>query len=113
MDKGIKNPLLPDFGEGLGGGTAFFSSLFGSLLTAAFIVGFIIFFGTLIYGAINWMLSSGDKAKIEEAQRTISNAFVGIIILFSVFVFIKIVGSFFGIQSLENLIFDIGSLRIK
>jgi hypothetical protein len=43
---------------------------------------FMLFF--LLWGALDWIISSGDKEKIQKAQTKISNAIIGFIVLFVV-----------------------------
>jgi hypothetical protein len=51
----------------------------------------------LIFGGIKWTTSSGDKAKLDSARKTIIYALVGLIISFLSFFIISIIGSFFGV----------------
>lgn len=71
------------------------------------LIGFIIYF---ILGAINWILSKGDKMKLENARNQIMHAFIGVIILISVYAVIKLIEIAFGLDIL-NL--DFGSLIIQ
>ncbi len=85
----------------------------GSLLSTAiailFVGGAILFFFLLATGAIMWMTSGGDKAKYEAAKMRITQAAVGLLILFLVFVIVNVVGCIFGVNLLE---FEIGELNI-
>ena len=60
----------------------------GSLLSAAIqIFIFIAAIALLIYllwGALDWIISGGDKEKLSKAQQKITNAVVGIIIVIAV-----------------------------
>ena len=108
----IKNPAL---GETLNsllkqGGGAFFSAVIPNLVGLAYVIGVLIFFFMLITGAIQWISSGGDKQALESARGKLSNALVGIIILFSAFAVIKVIETFFGINILT---IDIGPLVIQ
>lgn len=105
----INNPVV---GEHLQGktGVTFFQRVIPSLVSLALVVGFIIFFFNLISGAIGWISSSGDKAKLETARGRISSALVGVVILISSFALIRFIERFFDIPILT---LDIGKLIIK
>ena len=90
-------------------GITFFQKFLPNLLTLGLIIGAVFFFFILIVGAIQWISSGGDKNALEEAKHKITNAIVGMIILFSVFAILKLIENFFGISILT---LDIGSLAI-
>ncbi len=50
----------------------------------------------LLRGSINWISSGGDKEKLDKARKTLTNAIVGLLIIFAVLA---------GIYTLENVIF--------
>jgi xanthine/uracil permease len=90
----IKNPVLG--GLGATAGITFFQTFFGKLVAVALIAGSVIFLFMLITGAIQWISSGGDKQALENAKSKVTNAIVGIIILFAIFAVINFVSSFFG-----------------
>ena len=98
--------LIGDFGDSP---VAFFQIFLPKLLTLGLIIGVLFFFFIMIMGAIQWISSGGDKNALEEAKHKITNAIVGIVILFSVFAILKLIENFFGISILT---LDIGSLAI-
>ncbi len=106
----INNPALGNLGGIQGGGLGFFQKLIPSLIGLAFAAGVIIFFFMLLTGALQWIVSGGDKGNLEAARGRITSALVGIIVLFSIFAIIKLVENFFGIHILT---LDIGPLIIK
>jgi len=61
------------------------------LLTVAVLLS--LFF--LIFGGLRWMLSQGDKKKIEEAQKTITFAIIGLIVVFFSFFILNFIGFLF------------------
>lgn len=108
----IGNPALGPKLQGFTnseGGSAFFSTIIPNAIKLIFIVGSAVFLFMLIAGAIQWISSGGDKQALEGARSRITNALVGIIILFSSYAIIKLIEHFFGISILT---LDIGSLRI-
>ncbi|PIZ46869.1 hypothetical protein COY29_05910 [Candidatus Woesebacteria bacterium CG_4_10_14_0_2_um_filter_39_14] len=105
---GINNPVL---GPKLQGktGLQFFQTFLPHLLTIGLIIGVLFFFFIIIIGAIQWISSGGDKNALEEAKHKITNAIIGVVILFSIFAILKLIENFFGISILT---LDIGSLAI-
>ena len=93
----ITNPVGPKFGSGV----EFFQTFIPNLIEIGFVIGALIFFFVMIIGGIQWITSGGDKAAVEAARGKITNAIVGIIILFALFVILKVIGDFFGIEILE------------
>jgi len=57
----------------------FFAALVGVLLT----VGSVWAFVNLLQGGLEWISSGGDKAALEGAQKRITNAIIGLFILFA------------------------------
>lgn len=104
----INNPVL---GPGLQSlsGVEFISRLLRALVGLGLVVGAIVFFFILLMGAIQWMTSGGDKSQTEAAKSKLTNAFIGIIILFSIFAIVRLVETFFG---MNILLIDIGPLKI-
>lgn len=58
----------------------------------------------LIWGGFKWIISAGDKAKVQEAQQHIINALIGLIVVFLSYVILNIVLAFFG-TSLSSIQF--------
>ncbi len=54
----------------------------------------------LILGGIAWITSQGDKAKVEAARKRITFAIIGLIIAFSAYFIINVIGDFFGVKLL-------------
>lgn len=107
----ITNPALGALGTRYSqNGIGFFQALIPALIGLLMTIGAIIFMFMLLWGAIQWMLAGGDKGAVEGAKGRISNALVGIILLFSSFAVVKLVEAFFGINILT---IDIGPLVIQ
>lgn len=110
LDEGtIKNPLLGDSLNALTG-EQFFAKLIPNAVGLGFVVGVIIFFFVMLLGAIQWIISGGDKQAVDAAKGKITNAVIGIVVLFSIFAIIKIIEGFFGF---DILTLDIGPLKIE
>ena len=107
----INNPVLGDLNANNNtGGLPFFQKFIPGLISLSFVAGSIIFFFMLVAGAVKWISSSGDKGALESARGTITNAVIGIVILFSLYAVINLVEVFFGIKILT---LDIASLVIQ
>lgn len=94
------NPIIGPITPGKGG-VEFLQVFIPNLIVLGFIVGALVFLFILIIGAIQWMASGGDKAAVEAARGKITNAIIGIIILFALFAILGIVGRFLGIEALQ------------
>jgi len=104
----ISNPVIGDLGKQTG--VSFFQKLLPAAISLVFIGGSIIFFFMLVMGAIQWISSGGDKQALEGARSKLTNALIGIVILFSSFAIIKLIEMFFGVHILT---LDIQSLVIQ
>ncbi len=81
-----------------------FGDIISSLITIIFIIAIVVAVIYLLYGAIKWIISAGDKGKVEEARNHIVAAIVGLIIAFVAFFLINVVIGFFIPEvSLTNL----------
>lgn len=76
------------------------------VITLLFILGTIIAIAFLIYGGIRWVLSGGDKAKVEAARGHIVAAIIGLVIIAGAFFIINIVFTLLGQK------FELGNLCI-
>lgn len=68
-------------------------------IDAAIIISGIILLTFLVYGGSQWMLSGADKGKVENAQKTITNALIGVALIATSYAIWKIVLTFFGINA--------------
>lgn len=77
-----------------------FGIFLGGIMNAAMTIAAILVLAFLIWGAIEWITSAGDKSKIESARNKISNAITGIIILAAVTAIFLVVQGFLGLDVL-------------
>ena len=108
-DGQITNPVLGPTLQGFTG-AGFFSALLPKLVGMTLLAGVVIFFFVFAFGAIQWILSGGDKSALEGARAKISNGLTGLVILFGTFAVIKLIEFFFKINILT---LDIGALKIE
>lgn len=93
---GLINPpaeLRPLVEKGGAGGISFFLN---NLISLIYLVAGIVFIFMLLFGAFQWLSSAGDKTKLESAQKTITNALIGITLFAVAFAIIKVIGVFAG-----------------
>ncbi len=83
-----------------------FSNFISTIVGILTVVAFIWFIFNLFIGAIAWLSSGGDKAKLQEAQKKITTNLVGLVIVVSAIFLTKIIGVVFGIDilAIQNLI---------
>ena len=55
----------------------------------------------LILGGIQWIISQGDKTKVEAARKRITYAIIGLIVAFASYFIISVIGNFFGVKLLN------------
>lgn len=105
----IKNPALGNTLQGKTG-EGFLQTFLPNMIGLSLVIGVVIFLFVIIVGAIQWIMSGGDKAAIESAKGKITNAVVGIVILFSLFAVFIFIENFFGVNILS---LDLEPLKIK
>lgn len=91
----IKNPVAPTYSIG-----PLISGLIGFFILFATIAAFIYF----IIGGIQWIISGGDKAQIENARNRIIQGVVGLIIIASVWAIVTLLFPTVGL-SFPNITF--------
>jgi hypothetical protein len=96
----LTNPVIP-YSKGTDIGLSFIKNSIPKFIGLGIVIGSLIFFFVMLIGAIQWIASGGDKAAIEAARGKIVNAIVGVVILFCLFVILKLIGDFFGFNILE------------
>ena len=96
---GIVNPVIPALGTG--SGTEIFGRLLSVVITALLVGGVLASLLNLVIGAYRWMSGGRDKAYLQEARERVFHAVTALIVLFSVFAIIRLVGDLFGINLLE------------
>lgn len=71
-----------------------------SILFAVGGIGVVVYF---VWGAVDWILSGGDKEKINNARKKMTHAIIGLVLLSLSFVLINLVGEIVGFNPLVNL----------
>src|SRR3989338_8417752 len=102
----ISNPILPSTLSALSG-VGFIARLIQTAVNLAFLVGAVFFFFMLLVGAVGWISAGGDKAQLEEAKGRLTNALIGIIVLFSLYAALGIVQNFLGVQLVSFSVYSL------
>lgn len=63
----------------------------------------IVFFFILVIGGLKWVTSGGDEKKVGAARAQITNALIGLAIVFAAWAIMKLIGSIFGISILDGI----------
>lgn len=74
------------------------ADIIGQLLTATMSIALLLLFLYLVWGAMEWVTSAGDKAKIEAARNKMTQAAIGVIVLASVIAIFIVVQNFIGVE---------------
>lgn len=80
-----------------------FGNLVGTLIQLAFVLAVVIALAFLIWGGIQWILSGGDKGKVEGARGTIVAALVGLVLVFLSYFILNILLNFFTGADISSL----------
>ena len=85
------------------GGQGIVGTILRNVITLLFVVGGI---GTIIYfiwGAVDWIMSGGDKEKVSSARKKMTHALIGLVLLSAAFVIIRVVGQIVGFNPLDKI----------
>ncbi len=84
------------------GGTDAVQRVIQSGITYLFVAATLLALFFLIFGGIQWIMSSGEKEKIEAARKRIIYAILGLLIAFLSFFIINTIGTFFSVKLLDT-----------
>lgn len=85
-----------------------FNQVIRNIIGILTIVAGIWFIFQFITGGISWLTAGGDKAKIESAQKKITQAIIGLVIIIIAIFIIDLIGSLLGLEILRPGQFIIG-----
>ena len=80
----------------LGFGAIGVTKFLNNLITLIYIISIIVFVFMIVFSGVEWLSSGGDKEKVANAQRRLTHAFIGIVILSIAFPILRVVGVFTG-----------------
>lgn len=88
-------------GQWAGLGTLTIGGMVSGAISLVLLVTALVFFFILVVGGLKWIMSGGDQKAVETARNQITNALIGLAIVFAAFAIISLIGTIFGI-SLTN-----------
>lgn len=77
-------------------------NLVSNAITIMFIIGGLAVLVFIVWGAIDWITSEGDKEKISAARKKITNSLIGLALLALSFFIITLAGQVVGFNPLET-----------
>lgn len=77
-------------------------NIISGAISLVLIITSLVFFFILILGAFKWITSNGDEKKIAAARAQITNALIGVILIFSVWAILSLINTLFGIKILDG-----------
>lgn len=66
------------------------------------IVVSVVFFFILVFGGLKWVTSGGDEKKVAAARSQITNALIGLAIVFAAWAITSLIGTVFGVSILSG-----------
>lgn len=98
----LENPVLENTIRNESG-TNFFNRAVPFLITLLVLGGSLFFIVQFLLGGYKWINGQGQKDKLEQAQKQITNALIGLLVVFSIYAITKVMGTMFGLTGFENL----------
>ncbi len=80
-------------------------SLVSGGIQLALIIAALVFFFVLVVGGVRWILSGGDENKVKGAKGQITNALIGLAIVFVAWAILKMMHSIFGVDIIGGFSF--------
>lgn len=75
-----------------------------NLITLVLIIAVVVFFFLILMGGIQWMTAGGDKEAMANAQKRLTSALIGMVIVFSAWAILSLVKYFFGLTPTTPLV---------
>lgn len=89
--------------EGFAGlGNLTISGIVSGAINLLMVVVALVFFFMLVLGGLRWVMSQGDKTNVENARNQITNALIGLAIVFAAWAIMKLIETLFGITILNG-----------
>lgn len=108
LAQGLSNPALSNtFGTGTADSSRFTLALLIATMWRVFLtLGGLAVLVFMAWGAMGWITSGGDKGQVEAARNRITNAIIGMIVLFSMFALVGYIFPLIGFNILNPSIPD-------
>ena len=101
---------IANLGTEVGEAAKSFTKIISNIIGVMTIAGGIWFMFQFIAGGLGWLTAGGDKAGVQAAQKRITNAVIGLVVVVSAYALIWIIGELLGFDILhpEDLINLVG-----
>lgn len=76
--------------------------LFANLVKSIVVLSGIALFVMLLIAGFKFLFSAGDQKKLEEARGTLTNAVIGLVVIVSAYLILRIIGAFTGLINLTT-----------
>lgn len=86
----------PEAIKNLGFGSAGISKFLNNLITLIYMIASVVFVFMILWGALEWLTSGGNKDNLDNARKRITQAIIGIILFGIAFALMSLVGVFTG-----------------
>jgi type IV secretion system pilin len=80
------------------------SGMVSGAISLVLIIVSLIFFFILVIGGLKWITSGGDEKRVAAARAQITNALIGLVIVFAAWAIMKLIGSVFGVNLTGEII---------
>ncbi len=77
------------------------ASLVSGAISLVMLIVALVFFFMLVWGGLKWVMSGGDQKNVEAARNQITNALIGLAIVFAAWAIVKLIELVFGISILN------------
>lgn len=77
-------------------------TVFQNIITIIFVIATLIFLFMIIIGALQWIMSGGNKESLAAAKSRITHALIGLVILALSFLLVTVFGTIVGINIVNN-----------
>lgn len=80
-----------------------FENIIAGAISLVMLVVALVFFFMLIWGGLKWVMSEGDEKNVAAAKAQITNALVGLAIVFAAWAIMKLIETVFDVTILSGL----------
>jgi hypothetical protein len=77
--------------------------LISGMISLVMVVVALVFFFMLVWGGLKWVMSQGDSKNVEAARGQITNALIGLAIVFAAWAIIRLIETVFGISIMNGI----------
>ena len=79
------------------------NSIIAGAISLVMLIVALVFFFMLVWGGLKWVMSQGDSKNVETARGQITNALIGLAIVFAAWAIMKLIDTIFGVNIFGGL----------